>query len=283
MFVFIPAHFPLVYFLYLFLTLSVNRSGKSCLVRTIMQACNADHWFVLSCKFDRQASPLMLVAKALDEFFSKWGLSASNHNIDHDDIDSFHGRCRTIFSTVDDDGFAQLSDIIPSFSRMFPLHTMAGNQHGQQEDVQGSSSLDKIGSAEKRRVYLFHLLFRALCSSGRPVLWCFDDLQWSDANAMEGMVEFIINYIHDVSPVPSESNHRGLMIVGTFRSNECGKESHVMKGINLLKESGGATLMNVSKLTKKDVTELIASKLCLPRRYVHELAEQVLLKTKVSV
>ena len=57
-------------------------SGKSCLVRSIINECEKEKWFVLKCKFDSKSVPLWIIAKAFDDFF--WALTYEDSSYQHD-------------------------------------------------------------------------------------------------------------------------------------------------------------------------------------------------------
>eukprot|EP00571_Detonula_confervacea_P007852 CAMPEP_0172328136 /NCGR_PEP_ID=MMETSP1058-20130122/60192_1 /TAXON_ID=83371 /ORGANISM="Detonula confervacea, Strain CCMP 353" /LENGTH=1251 /DNA_ID=CAMNT_0013045237 /DNA_START=1035 /DNA_END=4787 /DNA_ORIENTATION=- len=219
-------------------------SGKSSLLRSLVNVCNEEQWFVLGCKFDKQAALHMILAKAFDNFFGKWGTTNngtySNSNSNPSMMKSFHEVCRCIFATVDSAGFDQLSDLVPNFARIFPHFSSRINN----QDQGGISSIDKVGSANKRRNHLFHVLLVSLCSAGRPVLLSLDDLQWSQSFVIEGMADFIASYMnsHDTLVVPGEKCRRGLLVVGTFRSNEVKESGDLIERINFIKQSGKANV-----------------------------------------
>ncbi|KAL7526338.1 hypothetical protein ACHAXR_003613 [Thalassiosira sp. AJA248-18] len=248
-------------------------SGKSCLLRSLVRACSEEQWLVLKCKFDKQAAPLVIIAKMFDDFFGLWGPSDENthSNLDPSVMKSFRQACQTIFCTVDSEGLSQLCDFIPNFSKIFPLaRSLARDQI--------SSSNDAVGSAEKRCVYLVHVLVRSLCSTGRPVLLALDDLQWSNSLVMGGMADYLVNdFIHG-----EDECRQGLLIAGTFRSNEVKEGADLIEKINFLKHSRktNVTMLDVGELAEKDIAQLISTKLGLPTRYTSELARLVHSKTR---
>lgn len=95
--------------------------GKSSLLHSLANACNDDSWFVISCKFDKLASPHVVIGKALDAFFGKWlPLSDGSHPDARDPtmVQSFMQICRALFASLDDLGFNQVCDLIPNFARV---------------------------------------------------------------------------------------------------------------------------------------------------------------------
>ncbi|KAL7543135.1 hypothetical protein ACHAXR_012438 [Thalassiosira sp. AJA248-18] len=248
-------------------------SGKSALLHSLITVCNDEQWFVLGCKFDKKAAPHMILSKAFDDFFGKYG--RSNEGIHYDE---FNGICRHIFSTVDSDGFDQLCDILPNFARIFPLLA-----NGSKPQDQGAriSSMDKVGSAQKRLQNLFHIILKSLCSAGRPVLFTLDDLQWSESSVMDFLAEYVVSR-QDASEVPRGACRQGILIAGTYRSNAVNKSDDFIESIGFLKdpERDNVTMLAVGELAQVDINLLISTRLCLPLRYTRELAGLVAIKTR---
>ncbi|KAL7529436.1 hypothetical protein ACHAXR_005476, partial [Thalassiosira sp. AJA248-18] len=129
----------------------------------------------------------------------------------------------------------------------------------------------------KRRVYLIQLLFKSLCCAGRPVLIALDDLQWSDSLVTGSIADFLVNCTHG-----EETGRQGVLLAGTFRSNEVQEGDDLIGKINFIKNSGkvNVTMLAVGELEEKDVNQLISTKLGLPIRYTLELARLVHHKTR---
>ncbi|KAL7534116.1 hypothetical protein ACHAXR_005644, partial [Thalassiosira sp. AJA248-18] len=136
-----------------------------------------------------------------------------------------------------------------------------------------------VGSAENRRVNLFHLLLKSLCSTGRPVLIAFDDLQWSNSLVTGCIADFLVNdFVHG-----EETGRQGLLIAGTFRSNEVKEGDDLIEKINWILEHSrttNVTMLAIDELAEKDIAQLISAKLGLPIRYTSELARIVHQKTR---
>lgn len=269
-------------------------SGKSVLLQSVIKACDRDGWFIVRCKFDKQIASIKAVANSLDDFFGMWAAkSDESPAVDDDDVDnsnhvhgngdpsmieSFKDICHAISSTIDSEGICQLYEIMPSLGKIFPWAISAAKDHNSDEH-NGSSSIDKVGAATTRRLNLFHVLFKSICSVGRPVLVTYDDQQW--ASGMEGMKQFIISYATHPCAVQKCAN-QGMMIIGTFRSNEVSEKEGLMKTIESVEQShmSNVTKLSVEELTREDISKLISIKLCLPVRYTRELANLVLTKTR---
>ncbi|KAL7532473.1 hypothetical protein ACHAXR_004648, partial [Thalassiosira sp. AJA248-18] len=144
--------------------------------------------------------------------------------------------------------------------------------------------MEKFGSAKKRLQNLFGVLFKSLCSVGRPVLFAFDDLQWAESSVIECVTDFVTRHSAP-SGVFNKSCRQGLLIAGAFRSNEVKESDDLIQQINLLKGSGKANVTNltVGDLVMVAINRLISAKFCLPSRYTKELAGLVLRKTRGNI
>ena len=241
-------------------------SGKSSLLRAVAHACRREQWFVLSCKFDQQ-SPSTNLFSAFNDFFEIAGMTDSPGM-----TPAICAVCKYIVASMDDEGLHQLCELAPKFRQVFPhLHV-----YRQQSD--GINAMEKIGAAKKRLQKLLDVLLKAVCSVGHPVLLALDDLQWSQHSPLDDIADFAANYVHETS----QSGRPGIFVVGTFRSNEVDESGDLMRSINTMKEAGRlhVTTMTVEALSKSDVTHLVSSRLCLPRRHTQQLAGLVHRKTR---
>jgi len=244
-------------------------SGKSSLLQLLIDACNEEQWFVLGCKFEKQSAPHVILARAFNDFFGRWGATTTGVM-----SESIHDVCRGIFSAVDDEGFGLLCDLVPNFISLIPFLSRTLRQSSDGDSI---TSVDQVGSATKRRINLFNVMLRSLCSSGRRILICFDDLQWN-SDCFEGL-NFLD--VHDTLVVSGETQRRGLMVAWAYRSNEVDESNDLMRRIDYMKQSRlvNVTMMNIGELTEADITKLSSARLCLPWRYVKDLAAVVHSKT----
>ena len=144
----------------------------------MVKECNQD-WFVLTAKFDKSSAPIKVMAQAFDHFFSLWGPDKDeSSDLNPAMKKAFDQVCHTILSTIDNEGFSQLFELIPSLAHIFPEVESALKSKNQDPGV-ATSSIDKVGSATKRRMILFHVLLASMCSAGYPVLVVFDE--WVEA------------------------------------------------------------------------------------------------------
>ena len=253
-------------------------AGKSMLLMSLMHACSG--WFVLSCKFNKEDAPHKVLANAIDRFFAKWTskyVSVDRSNLDEAMMESFRQVCHSISSTIDKEGLSQLCEIIPNMSKVFPGVAKAGTSHNHD---QGASSIDQVGYGTVRHMNLFHVIFKSLCSVGRPVLLLYDDLQWADS--MKGLKDFVTNYINIPFAANKGACHHGLLIVGAFRSNEVESDDGIIKTIAAIEQSRSAnvTVLSIGEMAQGDIMALLSAKLCLPLRHTKQLSALVLSKTR---
>jgi len=254
-------------------------SGKSSLLQSLIHTCNQEGWFIVSCKFEKLGTPIKAIAKGFDDFFGNWAPddNGAYSALDPAMVESFRQVCRTISYTLDEEGLCELYEIIPNLVRVFPEIATATKGQGRDKEY---SSIDIVGSVTKRRSYLFHVLFKAICSVGRPVLVAHDDMHW--AHSMEGLKEFIVDYVNLPCSANKEACHHGVMVVGTFRSNEVGENEGIIKTIASIEQSKSArvTRLVIGELAQDDIGKLISRKLCLPMRYTRDLARLIFSKTR---
>ncbi|KAL7547303.1 hypothetical protein ACHAWF_010625 [Thalassiosira exigua] len=250
-------------------------TGKSTLLRSLVRACATERWFVLGCKFDKRSGATQ-PAKAFDDFVGKWGVIDARSG-DPAMAMSFESFCQSIYRDLDAEGIVLLCDLVPNFAKIFsPSGAKGGCGDRRNDEIY---SMDKVGSAEKRRRNLFRVLFKNLCeSTGRPVLFFLDDVQWSRSTSME-CINDCIEYMHALSSNDGDATRRGLFVAGTYRSNEVEGSDDI--DIDLIKRSkiANVTELSIFDLSPLQITELLSAKLCLPWRYTCELADLVHKKT----
>ena len=187
--------------------------------------------------------------------------------------DAFNRVCACISATIDDEGRSQLCEIIPNLRGALPQISTGTKTWW--------SSIDQVGSESKRRLFLFHVVFKSLCSVGRPVLFCMDDTQWAHATE-DIMKEFIINYINIPCESVLQNLCQGVLSVWAFSSKDVGGEEDMVQAIDAIEQSKSAkvTKFQLSNLGEDDITHLLSTKLCLPLRKTRRLAGLVLSRTE---
>lgn len=245
--------------------------GKSSVLQSFINDCKREGWFIISCKFDHQVSPtkpFAILMKAIDDFFRA--------RVDEQILKVWRS---IILSTLDKEGIGQLCGFIPSLNHLFPEITASGPSAAKPDPT----SNDHIGTIKKRRRRLFHVLFEAICSAGRPLLIALDDLHWAGENILDTAKEFMLDYAQETScNLMQAMRPKGVLTVGTYRCNEVRENEGIMITINAIEQSKSVKLtkLPLGDLTHDDICKLISTKLCLPRRYTHELAGLVLSKTR---
>ncbi|KAL7535348.1 hypothetical protein ACHAXR_006436, partial [Thalassiosira sp. AJA248-18] len=280
-------------------------SGKSSIIKRLVSYGNANDWSVFFCKFDRQVSPLSILIQSFDAYFEKFipnqvgGVYLPREPSMQDMFDRIS---QLIISSVDNDGFCHLCQLLPSFSQLFPMasqyahqrNTQIGSVAGQDDllagfmkqtsQVTNASSAGNIGSGRNRLIHLLHTVIKAVCAGGHPVLVCAEDLQWADAFTIDVIGDYIIQTAGYYSSVfSSDKNSCGMMLLGSFRDDEVPEEGFLMDKIKLLEETQGSinvTRLFIGELTEQDINGMLSFKFCLLMRHTQELAQLVYLKTR---
>jgi len=258
--------------------------GKSSIIKNLVASCKESDWFVLSCKFDRQISPLSRLLQTIDSFF---GHFADNQK-DVYAQESFARISLSIEFSIDADCLGQLCQLLPNLRKLFP---MASDRAQNTEMMQNSTSrdffenfTDSVGSGRDRICHLLQLIFKAVCCGGYPVVFVLDDLQWSDAFMMSILGD-LIQSVGSSSAFSAEedSSKGGLLLLGSFRDNEVEEDGFVMQQIKNLERSNGNSNVSrlfVAELPEYEINTMLSAKLCLPMRYTRMLAQLVHQKTR---
>ena len=158
-------------------------SGKSSLTRQIALYCNAIGWSVIYCKFDRKVAPLSILIQSFDAYFGKFIPNQIGGIVMERDPslqETFDRISRSIISSIDNDTFIELCQLLPKFSELFPMSKQYVNQRKMHtESMSGSlaTAADQTnqatnGSGRNRLLNMINVIFNAICSGGKPVLIC---------------------------------------------------------------------------------------------------------------
>jgi len=273
--------------------------GKSALLKSLINACNEEKWFVIPINYDKQILPINAAMNGFNDFFGTWvppaagspGSSARSNNQqkqrfdDPEMMEPFHQACDSIYSTVGDEGLRQLCECLPNLRKVFPTGTFSAGtssttaRRGRLGDEEMAfSSIDKVGSAVNRRTYLLQVIVKCLCSVGKPLLIAHDDIQWSDS--WVAVKDFIANFTNIPCILSRNSRYCGCYVVGTYREHELNDAT--LKDIQFIEdfECTRVTKLAIREMDTEDVTQLLSSTLCLPGRHTRELAGLVVTKTR---
>jgi len=274
-------------------------SGKSSIIKRLISFCKKGDWIVLMCKFDRQVAPLSALMQSIDACFGSFipnkGQDGQYSPLNPMDQETFGRISRFMLTSIDNESLSQLCKLLPNFSKISPLlmnYPQKRERSGTVDVTLASitkaskrvSSPDGVGSGSNRLNYLFHIIFKALCSAGRPMALVLDDLQWSD--------EFTVDIIGDFLQTAGcssdqfteqESPHGGLLLVGSFRDNEVDADGFLMNQIKCMEQSKPnikVKRISVGELQEHEINKMLSHKFCLPIRYTRELARLVYHKTR---
>lgn len=273
-------------------------SGKSSVLKRLVSFCDAVDWSILHCKFDRRVAPLSTFLQSIDNFFAKFWQEepGSRAQVAPQLQDTFDRISGPIMRSIDADSFGQLCILLPHFGKLFPMSMdyikrnsihdgPAVKQDGTISIFDGSTRSDSPtqstpGSGKNRLHYLFHLVFKSLCSGGRPVALILDDLQWCDG----ATVDIIDDYIQSAAGYGESPRGRGgLLYVGSFREDELEEGGFLTSHIDKIEQSPGKvnfTRIVIGALSERDINEMLSFKLCLPMRHTRLLSEIIFRKTQ---
>eukprot|EP00581_Thalassiosira_minuscula_P001914 CAMPEP_0183748936 /NCGR_PEP_ID=MMETSP0737-20130205/68026_1 /TAXON_ID=385413 /ORGANISM="Thalassiosira miniscula, Strain CCMP1093" /LENGTH=1365 /DNA_ID=CAMNT_0025984679 /DNA_START=116 /DNA_END=4210 /DNA_ORIENTATION=+ len=273
-------------------------AGKSRIMRELMMHCNANNWFVITCKFDRLAAPLSALLQAFDDFFGNFEIELENPNSNHEKMEppleeAFDRISQSIAASADRESFGQLCELVPNLSPMVIYYNRRRKVQNRDtvdlfENLDNKSrtasisSSGGVGSGSNRLNYLFHIIFKAVCSGGHPVTIALDDLQWS--GSIMDIIRDLVQSSGYNSSISGEQvlSRGGLLLVGTFRDNEVADDGFLMKQIKCMElhENLNVTQLFVGELQDHDLNKMLSYMFCLPMRYTRELAYLVHAKTR---
>mmetsp|Transcript_3115 Transcript_3115/g.6866 ORF Transcript_3115/g.6866 Transcript_3115/m.6866 type:complete len:581 (+) Transcript_3115:107-1849(+) len=230
-------------------------AGKLRCIKNLLSFCHENDWFVLVCKFDKHAAPLSSLLHAFDTFFGRFlpvQVEGEGEYRPRDPSmeESFHRISNSIITSVDSESFATLAELLPNFCMLFPVsneYTNLRNMQNQRshefdslasfasQSMDGLEPSGSVGSGRNRLLNLLHIVFKALCSGGHPVVVISEDLQWADAFTMEIICDYIrtAGYSSPLS-VQEVTPRGGMFLVGSFREEEIDQNGFLADQIKAL-------------------------------------------------
>jgi len=270
-------------------------SGKTSVLNQLTSFFDANDWFVLRCDFDRQVAPLSMLLQSVDTFLSRF-VSQEAEEMELKIQYAFDRISRCIISSIDNESFGQLCDLLPNFCRLFPMSfnyvhgrsTRNGTSDNPSFEITDRSSTSHlssggVGSGSNRLKYLLRLILKAICSGGYPVSYIFEDLQWSDSISMEVIRDIIHSdgYRTTFSSKEDLSNG-GLLVLGSFRKNELDEEILInqLKTTDQASNNVNISTIYVGELPEQEINKMLSHKFCLPMRYTRGLGQIVHQKSR---
>lgn len=185
-------------------------SGKSKLARTLYQISKTHEKLIIAeGKFESSSDePYSGVADAFESIcHSLKSLKDSESGAQDTPID-IHGLGTRI---VEELGASVdlMARLIPSLTNILPSDAIVGDK---------TSFIDiyNFEAAQEQIKYAFRVLTLAICSYFNGVVLILDDLQWADVASLD-VIDYLI----------SDKRNQGLMIIGTYRSNEV-DDNHIL-------------------------------------------------------
>mmetsp|Transcript_27698 Transcript_27698/g.67404 ORF Transcript_27698/g.67404 Transcript_27698/m.67404 type:complete len:1151 (-) Transcript_27698:2621-6073(-) len=141
-----------------------------------------------------------------------------------------------------------LAQLVPEVGLLFPSSSIAGHH-----DVDDNFNYE---AGQERWKYSFRMLTRILSSQFSPLVFVFDDLQWSDEASLE-LIDILISDVLNPNP---------LMIIGCYRSNEIDCDHVLSLSLDNLKAMQGNLNFNLTELELGN----------LPLEGVHRIVSELL-------
>jgi len=216
-------------------------SGKTSLIGEALRGATMRRALFVSGKFEqfRRDVPYASVVAALRQ------LVQQVLALDPDRIATWRGR---LGAALGETG-GVLTDVLPE------LELLVGKQPAP-ADVSAVDGEHRFRNSLAR-------LIAALPAPGAPVVLCFDDLQWADLASI-ALVEHLL-----VEPALG-----GVLLLGTFRSNDVDDSHPLTRALSRARELGAAPSVRLlGPLGASDVEDLLADTLAYPVAEVRPLAE----------
>ncbi|EED89735.1 predicted protein [Thalassiosira pseudonana CCMP1335] len=259
-------------------------SGKSSLIRNFTNTCELlKDCFLVNLSYAFTLCRLK-IANGFDTLFQKLvpSLDDVQSQLDATSRQSLDAISNGIVTSVDEGGFNQLCELIPSMHNALSL--IGPRRSNTTSNIEGQSTgTNEVGCGTNRLRYLFQILVRSICSEMK-LLVVLDDLQWANAQAVEIFGSFVES-VAEAQALDQKSSWRqgGLLVLGSYRDSEVGEDGFLLKQIKQLDRINvhvNVTQLSVKELSANDINTMLSFKLCVPFRLTHDLAEIVHRKTK---
>ena len=247
-------------------------SGKSSVVRELINRLAERGWDYLHCKFDQVArrKPLSTIASAFDTLLSS--LVMSEKTRERFTIDSIRSN---ILQSLDEESLSILFHFMPNLKCIIANDS---NQQQQQFDYK-FDACDTIAS--KCRMHNLFFVILMSISQNTPVLLSLDDLHWADTASLE-LITFLVDELGaSIAEDAQSAKSTNVFIIATFRSNEIDYSKGLQQCLLRLQDCYNISVTNltVEDLSSADVNFMISEALCYSRRLTSTLADIVHQKT----
>lgn len=245
-------------------------SGKSALVQTVRDRLCRSGWTAVKAKFERSSehTSRAILMGMFDEIISNL-LEGGDGSPSRDD--TAQRVSKSLLAELGQDGVSQVAHALPSIQLLFDDTSRCRNT-SLETDM--GTRLDSAQLSNWQLIYSLTKLLEAVLESNRYIIIC-DDLQWAD----QASISFITEILTNIGCL--EHICRRCLFVGLYREDEVSdKHPLSIQYSNLeMSNSINTTRINLSSLSKDDVTDMLMTEFRLPRRIVVELAHVIHNKT----
>ena len=245
-------------------------SGKSALVQTVRDHLSRSGWTAVKAKFERSTehtSRAMLLGM-FDEVISNLCKGGEGNP---SCIDTTQRVAKSLLDGLGQDGLSQLASALPSVQLLFD-GVPRSRSASPETDMGKTMNFAQLGNWQL--ICSLTKLLEAVLESERYIIIC-DDLQWADQASVSFITEILINI------GSLEHICRNCLFVGLYREEEVSDKHPLTIQYSTMQLSASikTTRINLSSLSKNDVTNMLMTEFRLPRRIVAELAHVVHKKT----
>mmetsp|Transcript_5250 Transcript_5250/g.10776 ORF Transcript_5250/g.10776 Transcript_5250/m.10776 type:complete len:1536 (-) Transcript_5250:31-4638(-) len=239
-------------------------SGKSHLVQKCGEFLSKQGWLVAGEKFQRglEHNSQGVVCSLLDKLVKQ--LVRMKNGSVHKDVEYSNNVAKMLESSFDSSSLSSLMWYLPSIQNL----------------IEGTNSVKRTSFVETnlthwQLVFLVTRFVQSLLKMDRPIMLILDDFQWADALTIDLVLGDILSSVFD------QKKSDRFMFVGMYRDDEVFGEHPLSMKLSNLRQSGNANVTEIplDGFSKRDITDMIATELKLPRRIVSELGDVVHKKT----
>ncbi|KAL3802092.1 hypothetical protein HJC23_010848, partial [Cyclotella cryptica] len=233
-------------------------SGKSRLVMEARKSLEMTGWFFLSCKFDRiiHAEPLSVIAGAFDEFLEQCLLQSQHEQLR-----------KNIKESMLPDDLSILVKHVPSLIKYIDHPLLPP---------------DDVEMSKEQIHHLFSQLLELFSSTGKPIAFFVDDLQWADAASIDLFLSLIKSSDLDLSSTCCSSKVKpNILFIGSCRENKVDNNHKLTQMLAQLKGTASVeiTTIAVCGFDQDTLNQIVSQSLCLPLRRTKPLSNIILQKT----
>ena len=241
-------------------------TGKTALVEQLRKPLASMSGNLICCKFDKlnNTQPMQVIFNAFDAYCKEIaGIGGCSRKTPEIPNMPCYCHVREAVQKTLGGNISVLTDLMPNMRHL-----------AVDDEVMSSGSTDLPGvEALNRFIYFFRMFVRAIASTKTPLVLFLDDLQWSDAAALEL-----------ISTLASDSEVKSMLFVATYREEDVSQDHPLHSELARLRVSGiRINSLSLDNIGGKDLNAYVSDVLNLSPRITRPLAEVVHAKTTGNI